>query len=259
MPKFINKEVQFFSGAEAARKLQEVNDCKFLTEHGIVAVDSNRWEDAQHYEKKTWMELNRHSNDDHNDRNKRDLGNYSYLSGMSFDRAIEVGCGPFTNIRNILSITQIKELYLLDPLIESYLQHPQCRYAGRSLNGQPANIIASSIEDYQTEVKFNLVVMINVLPHCMDANKVLSVLWDILVPEGVLVFHEPCFDVGIVHDVYDAGHPLLVTYDFLNKFTENFEGQYRKEISGNDGHTDRYICFSGIKKGGLFHPPRQKA
>jgi SAM-dependent methyltransferase len=249
MPTFIDKELKFFSGDEASKKLSEVNDQKFLTESGIIAVDTQRWIDAQYYERKTWMEVNRGSYQDHNEKNKDDLGGYSYLSGKTFNKAIEVGCGPFTNLRCILPLISVSEIFLLDPLIETYLDHPNCKYKDRCLMGKPVTLLNSSIEDFNISQKFDLVVMINVLIHCKDANKVLDTLWNILSPGGTLVFQEPCFKMDTVKEHYDAGHPLALTYDFLNGFLSQFEKTYRLDIPRKDRSIEQYICFSGTKLG----------
>jgi SAM-dependent methyltransferase len=247
MYKFTDKEVRTYFGEEASRRMSERNDQQFLTDQGIIAVDESRWKEAQYYERKTWMEVNLCRDHDHNIQNKNDLGGYSYLSGKSFNKVIEVGCGPFTNLLHILPLINASEVYLLDPLIISYLGHPNCKYSNRFLGEKPVNLIASSIEDFQTPLSFDLVVIINVLQHCKDAFRVLSNIRNILSPNGILVFHEPCFKMQALKEFYDAGHPLLVSYEFLNDFLNGFKKIYRNEFSRGDQEFDKYICFSGTK------------
>jgi SAM-dependent methyltransferase len=247
-PLFIDKEVTELRGQEALLKIQEKGRNRVVTNFGVTQVNEDRWKEAQYYERRTWMNLHRHVNSDHNQENLQDLDNCSFLKGMTFSSIIELGCGPFTNLRLILPMIVANQITLLDPLLNEYLTHPHCSYLGGYLYGHIINCVALPIEEYQTTKKFDLVIMINVLPHCKDAYKVIGTIDNLLNPGGMLVFHEPCVNMNILPHLYDAGHPLAVTYKFLMDFLNGFETVYYNEKPGNEV-VDQYVCFAGKKRG----------
>src|SRR5262249_22728923 len=148
--------------------------------------------------------------DDRNEYHKEHFAGYSPLRGRHFKRGIELGSGPFTNMRLIAAACTIDEIHLLDPLLNDYVNHPFCSYKHGRLSGlltqlhpmriardlrplrqakrfisnranairtggilgRPVSLIASPIESYQTDLKFDLVVMVNVIEHCLDGDKV---------------------------------------------------------------------------------------
>jgi len=223
---------------------------------GVVRVEEDRWEEAQRYERRTWMAGRRSVFSDRNEYHAKRFAEYEVLRGRQFRRGIELGCGPFTNLRLILEHCQIRELHLLDPLLEDYLHHPFCRYQGGRLGGllnessarwpfylrhplaawrvkindarigglfgRPVTMTPGMIETYTPDQRFDLVVMINVLEHCRDAEAVLAQLDALLEPGGVLVFHDKLYRAEAVQRLlqmlYDAGHPLRVDRSVLDEF-----------------------------------------
>lgn len=265
---FIDSDVRVFEGEEAWRRLSDKNDSRFLEgDRGVVQVDRARWEEAQRYERLTWMEHLRHAADDHNRDYLGPFQNYAALRGRTFDRAIELGCGPFTNMRLVLEHAEVRDVHLLDPLAIDYLQHPLCRYRGGRLGGLKAVLspqalrswraplllareLANSlrigglrgravhvepvaIEEFQSPVKFDLVVMINVLEHCRDARAIFAKIEEILLPGGIVVFHDRLWGeaelgrtIGIL---YDAGHPLRLGRASAEPFLSSYEPLVRDE------------------------------
>lgn len=143
--------------------------------------------------------------DDRNLQHMADFDNYHALHGMTFDHAIELGCGPFTNLRLIGQVCSIAKCTLLDPLIESYLGHKHWRLTERhydvarvlwqssrqlgnlgrgvrrvirrlapnllAMKGIPiSELIASPIEEMPTQRCYDLIVIVNVVRHCYDIN-----------------------------------------------------------------------------------------
>ena len=121
--KFINENVQVIDGAEAGRLIKEKNDAKYFEEKiGIKKVDKSRWREAQNYERFTWcVGGGRYSKDDRNNEHKNHFDGYKTLiSDLPRDiTAIELGCGPFTNLNVILPLLRknILTVDLLDPLL----------------------------------------------------------------------------------------------------------------------------------------------
>ena len=266
-PLFVDRDVQVFEGEAARERLERTNDARFVDgDLGVVAVDDARWREAQAYERRTWMEIGLSAADDHNREYLQWFEDYAPLRGRHFERAIELGCGPFTNLRLILQVARARRVHLLDPLAEDYLRHPHCRYRGRRLGGAlsglrslgrswrgplgglgeaidalrtgglagvPVEIEAVPIEGFRTGHRFDLVVMINVLEHCRDARAVFGKIEEILSPGGVLVFHDrlwaPDEIQRTISQLYDAGHPLRVGRDLAMEFVGRFRPILRTE------------------------------
>jgi SAM-dependent methyltransferase len=259
---FIDSRVRVFEGDEARRRLAETNDSRFLEgERGVVRVDGARWEEAQVYERRTWMQDLRFVADDHNRDYLVPFRDYQALADRTFERAIELGCGPFTNMRLILERASVREVHLLDPLANDYLMHPFCRYRGGrlgglravlspgallswrnpvpllrelanavrvgGLRGRPVHVEPLPIEEFRSSLRFDLVVMINVLEHCRDAVAIFDKIEEILLPGGVLVFHDRLWEEPelrrTIGSLYDAGHPLRVGRAAAAPFLSRFE------------------------------------
>ena len=55
LPIFVDSEIRVLEGSAAVESLRDRNDLKYLTQQGILQVDQARWQEAQRYERKTWM------------------------------------------------------------------------------------------------------------------------------------------------------------------------------------------------------------
>jgi hypothetical protein len=99
-----------------------------------MQVNHTRWLEARQYEHRTWMN-NKGAFTDRNEEHRERFANYVPLRGLTFSLGVELGCGPFTNIRFVLEQCCIEEIHLLDPLIQDYLTHPSCRYRHGRLGG----------------------------------------------------------------------------------------------------------------------------
>jgi SAM-dependent methyltransferase len=249
-PLFIDENVTVHQGDDAATRLAAKNDLRFFEAgKGIARVDRARWEEAQRYEKRTWMDLNRGAMEDRNKVHAARFAGYEALAGRRFPRAIELGCGPFTNMRLILEVADIGEVHLLDPLAAEYLSHPGCRYRGGTLAAEPrfantkfrvgvsrpTTLEACAIEDYQPKGRFDLVVMVNVLEHCLDAEAVLRKVDELVAPGGTFVFHDTFITPERLHQVmsalYDAGHPIRLDRRLVGEFlAPRFEPRWHAEV-----------------------------
>jgi SAM-dependent methyltransferase len=276
---YVDDQLRFLTGTEAAEALRERSDARFLDAgKGVVRVPRERWEEAQRYERDTWLVAAAEASDDRNEEHREGFGNYEALHGRSFQHAAELGCGPFTNLRLIARYCSIASCTLVDPLIPQYLHHRHCRYDrrhlrlaetsfGRTLGGSRIgrvaarvlrkvapgllsrqvpvrDLLATPIEEMNIDrPQFDLVVMINVIEHCFDAEKIFSVISRILEPGGVFVFHDKLFDGGeIAADVetrFDAGHPLRVQREVVMAFLErDFRPLYSRTERVADGFDD---------------------
>lgn len=224
-PIFIGSPTDIVTGQSALDRLQVTSDLVYETDDGVVSVPLERWHKAQEYERATWIDQNQGSIDDRSDAHRDGFGNYEALP-KNLGNVVEFGCGPFTQIRNILRDHAADSITLIDPLAKDYQdKHQHCSYKNDLLDGKPVIVEAVVIETLfgKTEPQFDTVVFINVLSHCYDANKVLEVVWRSLKPGGTLLFHEHIEERG-ANVRYDVGHPLTVRQNVLETFLARFEG-----------------------------------
>ena len=201
-------------------------------------VTRDRWQAAQLAELNCWS-----TGDGANMCNDRNIDHmrrfrcYDAIDSFYFPAAIELGCGPFTNMRFIRPVVAgIGEIHLLDPLASDYYGHKWCRYGEL---GEPT-VHHCSIEDFVAPRKYDLVVMINVMAHCMDSEAVFAKVLEIMEPHGVLIFHESTCPAN------DEMHPLntLPADEILNWVANNFTTQMceeYKDLMDQKGRRDFYV------------------
>lgn len=229
--KFTDENITVHTGEDAKKLLAEKSDAQFLstTGKGVLKIPEVRWQEAQRCEEKHQMV--RKKRDDNNCERFRGFDEYSILAGRHFSHAIELGCGPFTNLRLIADVCDIESCTLLDPLIPKYLNHPNCCYDEHRLKisyskyakySYPKNrilrklrklreksmdslrlhrkipirkLFSCPIEEMPPEGQpCDLVVMINVLEHCFDIEAILQKILELLPIEGILIFGDILFD-----------------------------------------------------------------
>lgn len=283
---YVDEHLHILKGEEAEKALREHSDAGYLDPHdGVVRVPKQRWQQAQRYERDTWMVANTDASDDRNAVHRDGFSGYAAIGGRTFQHAIELGCGPFTNLRIIGEHCTIARCSLLDPLIEDYLHHPHCTYdrrslrttethfgttLGRSLPGRAlrralratapgmvvrripvGELLSMPIEEMPAGHTYDLVVMLNVLEHCYDATVIFDKILAILQPGGVFIFHDKLFTAAEAkEDVktrFDAGHPLRVGGRVIESFLEeNFTALFTRHGIVEDGFEDHDLSRDGI-------------
>ncbi len=256
---YVDENRNIFTGTKAIEKIQERVDQPVDPVKGVVKVDHDRWLEAQRYERRTWME-GIAAMSDRNEDHEESFNHYQALDGKSFASAIELGCGPFTNMRKILSLCSVGEIHLLDPLANDYLKHPFCRYKGKRLGGilktslipwsprgglkhpvrffkhkynewqiggwtgRPITLHASTIEDFTPQKKYDLCVMINVIEHCLDIDQIFSRILEMTTTGSYFLFADKIYSAKEESESaaykFDAGHPLRVDYSVIRHFLE---------------------------------------
>jgi hypothetical protein len=258
---FVDKDTNIHVGQDAASALLQISDHEFLSQgQGIITVSKNRWNTAQTYERQTWMvKAGAHSTEDRNRDHLANFDNFRCLNGMVFNHAIELGCGPFTNLRYIMRSCRIQKCTLLDPLAEDYFQHRHCNYKDHFLRGDARplfdklsrtivhrafrrvikrtapnllfatlpiqEIIAKPIEEMPIKGEYDLIVIINVIEHCYDARLIFDKIKSMASKDAILVFHDKYYyHDQVSRDVsrlYDAGHPLRVDRSVVDDFLDS--------------------------------------
>lgn len=254
---FINENAETFLDEAAAPMLENKNDLEFFDHEdgGIHKVSAKRWTTAQKYEKTGWMERDPNAKDDRNFDHFDRFGSLDSIKDELFQKKsiIELGCGPFTNLRLFSDKLNKPQVALLDPLVNDYINLENCSYKTGSINGLAATLICSSIEDfdpnkysYAIPNKFDVVVMVNVLEHCFDVNTIFDKILSILNDGGLFIFSDVYFNnvYDLASKLYDAGHPIRLSEQKLNKFLQNFEPVFDKRFNklyGQEWRNDIYF------------------
>jgi SAM-dependent methyltransferase len=251
-PLFISSPVNVLTGDAARVALETTNDAAYLTPgKGVLSVPLERWQQAQAYERETWLTHGIAATEDRNTEHAGMFDGYAKVP-KNLGAVIELGCGAFTNLRHILPGRDAARVILLDPLLSDYQQfHPNCTYRLGKICDHFFDRLMFSIEEYADmslndlalhglhEQEFNeydTVVMVNVLSHCQDALKVFDWIKTHLKKGGHLIFGEPVRDIDVTK-LWDVGHPLSYNQSVIDDFLKGYKSKYR---NGN--------YFIGVKK-----------
>jgi len=179
-----------------------------MRKHYITKVTSNRWKEALEWERAGWVAKERknakccrniiwellsvvglkpkYRGDDWNHWWKKQFRNYDFLpSGV--ENAIELGCGPYTNVRLMIETITPRHLVLSDPLIRTYVNFRLSFVSQMYRKG------LCIIDDHPIEKcafapdYFDVTVMINVLDHVQDAELCMMNARNIVKPGGILI------------------------------------------------------------------------
>ncbi len=210
------------------------------------------------------MDIGLRASDDRNREHWEGFEHYRVLQGKHFKHALEIGCGPFTNLRHIATTCKIDQCALADPLIKDYLTHPRASYTNTHLFTQRtttgmirfaqkclyrllpqarrlgharipiSDLIGCPVEELKPNQKYDLIVFINVIEHCYDANRAFATLNNCLAPGGLLVFCDKLYDCQEVkkrlQSQYDATHPLRIDESVIRNQLALFTNPIYSEI-----------------------------
>jgi SAM-dependent methyltransferase len=243
----------------------------------LEKVDRERWEQAQQWECRHWVRTQRqraryfknyiwralrlagavpkYRGDDWNLWWKTQFDDYRFLP-QRIHNVLEVGCGPYTNVRLMLNCCQFDHLYLSDPLIRTYVKFKltfvaeMYRKAGCVLDDHPLEELPFA-SDY-----FDLVVMINVLDHVQDAAACMANLVRVVRPGGILILGQDLTneeDLTLLRD-YDGavGHPIRLDHEWFASYLRGpFAPIIDKLLSRQQGRAPEHhygnLIFAGRK------------
>jgi SAM-dependent methyltransferase len=224
--------------------------------NSVKSVAIERWRMAQEWELETWRREQTRLNsraggrklllsallrrrravvgDDWNEWWSRQFDGYQAVS-MVLNNVIEVGCGPYTNVRLIGAGRTIEHLYCSDPLAR--------HYAGFS-NGWLSQAYRNReilLDDHPAETLpfadnlFDLTVIINVLDHVYDSAACLTESTRITRSGGMLILGQDLTDESDP-GAYDVGHPIRLDHEMLDDVLErSFCARLRKVLSREEG------------------------
>lgn len=243
-----------------------------------IRVSKRRWNEAQKWEENCWIETERarsrfgkaylwrflaqvglvprSQGNDWNDWWKSKFQNYDFLPA-SVDNAIELGCGPYSNMRLVGERCKANHVFLSDPLVRTYINFK---------NGFVSQMYRTgfvTIDDHPIEEcpfaqgYFDLTVIINVLDHVQDAQLCVENAISITKPGGFLILGQDLSNEDdiklITNSEGEIGHPIRVDHAWLDELiTERFDPiihriMPREESRNPDHHYGTYI-FAGRKR-----------
>ena len=249
----------------------------------ITKVTELRWKSAQEWELLQWQAeqgmrqkgfrsflrlarrlvkriLTEELGDDWNHWWAEKFANYALVPEV-IEHAIELGCGPYTNMRITSQTRKIHYLYCSDPLaleyikLRGWLSNAYCK--GRVLiDTHPAE------ECPYASGLFDLVVMINVLDHVFDAERCLQQAMRITKCDGLLVLGQDLTSSADIPDEcdIDIGHPIRLTHDLLDAWLSGdfdpllYSVLPREEGRNPEAHYGTYIYIGRKKKSNYDDP-----
>jgi SAM-dependent methyltransferase len=224
-------------------------------------VSGDRWRLAQNWEESIWVKTQRlrarwgknyiwrilhlcglvpkYRGDDWNEWWSDQFDGYAFLPS-EVDNAIEVGCGPYTNLRCVLERCRPRHTFLSDPLIKTYITFKLCFVADYYRRG------FAIVDDHPLEELpfrdsfFDLAIMINVLDHVRDAGLCMTNIIRALKPGGWLILGQDLTneedleahksDPGLV------GHPIKLPAEWFEPWLkENFDQTLHKILPRDAG------------------------
>jgi len=240
-------------------------------------VSETRWQQAQQWELAIWRDLYALYHTSRRARLSRllrlltlrrpapvEMDDWNYwwrekFEGYHFlpdqiENAIELGCGPFTNMRLILPGRKVKHVFCSDPLARRYVAL-KGTWLSRAWRKGDVLIDDHPIENCPfASDYFGLVVLVNVLDHVQDAVLCLRQAIRITAPGGHLVVGQDLSDEEDLQRAgEDIGHPVRIPRGVLDAELGPcfdpvlFKVLPREQGRNPEAHCGTYI-FAGRKR-----------
>jgi ubiquinone/menaquinone biosynthesis C-methylase UbiE len=208
------------------------DSCFYSEEYGVPKVSHDRWLKASSGELAVWLKLISLS-DDRGDEHTAGFGRYAAV-GFEMGDTIEVGCGPFTQMRNLINQQprNFKSMTLLDPLLMHYFKSVNhCAYkSGKFMDFEYTQFIQSGGEGLSRIYEsYDTLMMMNVIEHVENVYSVLENIYNVLRPGGTLIIHERWWSKYHPHkqyyvlDQYKKEHPVRIRENIWLHFKNYFQ------------------------------------
>ena len=245
-----------------------------MNENELLTASKERWNEAQIYEKNVWIKRNQKNSYfklirryislliknpmnflnaiQYYDFYCGDDGNLWWLKQFIYyrilpkdiEKALEVGCGPFTNIRLISKYCKIKEIYCCDPSLDLYKTF-KLTWLVRQIQKNNINVLNDKCEilSYKTNY-FDLVICINVLDHVQDAICCLREIERVTKTGGFLVLGQDLTNIEDIEklkgNIDEMGHPIKINHITIDNFLKNtYKSCLKKILPRNKGRNPR--------------------
>lgn len=257
------------TAASCAPMPKDQRACAYLCfshpSYGAAVVPESLWKTAQQKEAELWKSLGGGGNPKH-DRaveHWRGFDNFNCIPGTSLGRVIEVGAGPWTQLKGLLHARtdlSVTEFTVFEPGADGYVKNvASCSYRSgrletwsgeghhafpvvvRSQGGELLDAKNGHQAQAQAQVQaqggYDTLLSINVVEHVESAFAYLSGLHRALRPGGLLIFHERFYnDTDIVRG--DEWHPVRVKQQVIDTFLTGFTILYNNCGHDYDGRPD---------------------
>ncbi len=206
-------------------------------------ISQSRWEQAQQWELAHWRRESRglrawlrrlrgRGGDDWNHWWAARFDNYRFIP-QELDNVIELGCGPYTNVRLIVEDRSVRHLVCSDPLVLHYCALPGS-WIRRAVRSGNLSLDDHAIENAPFKEKyFDLVIMINVLDHVQDAFRCLAAATSLVKPGGLLLLGQDL--TAEEDDIEDVGHPIRLHLTDILPYLTNFEPVLQETLTRKQG------------------------
>lgn len=109
------------------------------------------------------------------------------------------------------------------------------------------NTINTNIEDYKTDIKYNIITMWHVLEHVFEPNKVLDIIYDLLDDNGVFLLEIPNDDDDL--NYIDEFREITHFSGHVNYFNKN---SFLKSIN-NSKFKNSIVKIEGVQRYGFYN------
>jgi SAM-dependent methyltransferase len=236
------------------------------------------WHSAQEWEKAHWVNTQKqrarwgknviwqglrafgivpkYRGDDYNLWWKRQFQDYRFLPN-EVENALEVGCGPYTNIRLMFDRCRFSHIVLSDPLIRTYAKFKLTFVSEMYRN------VACVLDDHPLEDLpfrsgfFDLVIKVNVLDHVRDARRCMENVVAVTKPGGWLIVGQDLTNAEdlevLKQDPGAVGHPIKLGAEWFEPWLKDaFEPEIYTVLSRDQGRAAEHhygtLIFAGRKK-----------
>lgn len=243
--------------------------------HITCKVSVETWKQAQAWEKDFWLRqqnnlarygknwawkvlhalalVDKYRGDDDNQWWASCFDNYQFLP-KQVDNMIEVGCGPYTNVRFVERACKPAHLVLSDPLIRTYVKFNMtfvkeaykncfCYFDDHPIESLPFK------DNY-----FDVVIMINVLDHVQDALVCMDTVTRIVKPGGYFIIGQDLTNAADAerHPVgMRIGHPIVLDASWFEPYLRYFDPVVNRILPRGQGRTPEWhyatLLFAGTK------------
>jgi SAM-dependent methyltransferase len=199
--------------------------------------------------------VDKYRGDDDNQWWAKCFDNFSFLPKKA-ENVIEVGCGPYTNMRLVRKACEPAHLFLSDPLIRTYVGF-KMTFVNQMYRDATCYLDDHALEDLPYKDSFfDLAVMLNVLDHVQDANACMRSLIRITKPGGIIIIGQDLTnedDLRAHPDGMRTGHPITLNEEWFRPHLEGkFDSIVWKTLPRSAGRTPQWHCgtllFAGIKR-----------
>lgn len=243
-------------------------------------INKNKWKNGQKWEKNFWDNYTKRAwslrrlnflrsaikiilrdgpGDDSNYWWAKQFDDYKFIP-QKMTNVIEVGCGPFTNLRIALKDKNVTHVIASDPLAKHYVKYSTFQLAKKWRNTEYM-IDDHPIEDLPyADNYFDLVVCINVLDHVLNPELCLKRITGLVRCGGIVVFGQDLTNEEDLNKTQterllanDMGHPhIFDNPEELFSYFDNFEIIIKKILNRQEGRAPRWhfgtLIYAGCKK-----------